>query len=230
MDEAAPGGSGAAAEKKRPLLRRFPTAVGVTLLGVALTARLLPAFTRQWDDRQRARDLKAGLVAEIASATSQALVQSREAKQRDFSHAIPNGTLAGFRGYELLEDSWLRESIRIESEIRAYLPHKLFDTWRQYDNTIEGLFQLAASHVGPVELQYFADYNLGVRRAALKRDLAWLAAKGTTRNVVSNKESAFSEIVNGVEDREQTVTDAILSAHVAGYSTTTHDLIHDLIP
>jgi hypothetical protein len=230
MDEAAPAESGAAAEKKPPLLRRVPTPLLVMLLGVALTAWLLPAFTRQWDDRQKARDLKAGLVAEIASATSQALVQSREAKQRDFRRAIPNGTLAGFRGYERLEDSWLRQSIKIQSKLRAYLPHKVLDTWRRYDNTVDGLFVLAASHVGPVELQYFAKYDLGVPRAALKQDLVWLAATGTNRNVISNKESAFSEIMNGVEDREQAVSDAILAAHVAGYSTTMHDLVHDLMP
>jgi hypothetical protein len=59
MDEAAPPEAGTtAAEKKRPLLRRVPTSLLVTLLGIALTAWLLPAFTRQWDDRQKAQELQ----------------------------------------------------------------------------------------------------------------------------------------------------------------------------
>jgi hypothetical protein len=77
MDEAAPAEAGAAAGKKRPLLRRVPTSLIVTLLGIGISAWLIPAFTRQWDDRQKALELKVAVVAQIASATSQALVRSR---------------------------------------------------------------------------------------------------------------------------------------------------------
>ena len=70
MDEAAPE-AGQAAGKKRPLLRRVPTSLVVTLIGIALTAWLLPAFTRQWDDRQKAHELKASIVTDMASATAQ---------------------------------------------------------------------------------------------------------------------------------------------------------------
>jgi hypothetical protein len=38
---------------KKASRRKVPTSLVVTLLGIALTAWLLPAVTRQWDDRQR---------------------------------------------------------------------------------------------------------------------------------------------------------------------------------
>src|SRR5262252_3189899 len=75
MSDAAPAAGAVAAEKK-PLLRRIrrpPTSVVMTLLGLALTAWLFPAVARQWDDRQKATELRASLVAQIASASAHAL-------------------------------------------------------------------------------------------------------------------------------------------------------------
>ena len=50
---------------------RVPKAVLITVLGLALSAWLIPAMTRQWDDRQREHELKAGVVADMASSTAE---------------------------------------------------------------------------------------------------------------------------------------------------------------
>src|SRR4051812_20833160 len=84
MDEAAPGEAAAAAEKKRPLLRRVPTSLIVTLLGIALTAWLLPAIARQWDDRQKAHEIQAGLITDMASATARVLADGAAMWDTDF--------------------------------------------------------------------------------------------------------------------------------------------------
>jgi hypothetical protein len=55
---------------------KVPTSVVVTLVGIALTAWLLPAFTRQWDDRQKARELKAGLASDMGKSTATVLYQA----------------------------------------------------------------------------------------------------------------------------------------------------------
>ena len=63
MDAAAPEAAQPPAEaapesRKRSGRRvRIATSVVITLIGIALTAWLLPAFTRQWDDRQKVREL-----------------------------------------------------------------------------------------------------------------------------------------------------------------------------
>src|SRR5262245_62538084 len=59
--------------KARRRLPRIPTSVVMTLLAIALPAWLLPAFTRQWDDRQQAHDLKAAITSDMATATAGAL-------------------------------------------------------------------------------------------------------------------------------------------------------------
>src|SRR5690348_6647810 len=71
-NEAAPEAK-APAEGKRSLLQRIPTPVVATLVGIALTAWLLPAFTKQWDDRQKAHELQTRMVADMASASAHAL-------------------------------------------------------------------------------------------------------------------------------------------------------------
>src|SRR5215471_7729030 len=75
MSDAAPTG-GAATEEKKPFLRRVrrpPTALFVTLLGIVLTAWLLPAVTRQWNDRQSAHMVQAGIVSDMTAATARTL-------------------------------------------------------------------------------------------------------------------------------------------------------------
>src|SRR4051812_9873136 len=99
MDEAAPA-VGAAVEKKRPLLHRLPTSVVVTLLGVALTAWLLPAFTKQWDDRQKAHELKTAIVTDIASATAGAMIGGEaiwSGKGVNNPHVAENWSLASLQ-------------------------------------------------------------------------------------------------------------------------------------
>ena len=51
-----------------------PKAVLVTVLGFALSAWLVPAMTRQWDDRQKVHELNAEVVAERASVSARALL------------------------------------------------------------------------------------------------------------------------------------------------------------
>jgi hypothetical protein len=75
----APPSQAQSSGRERSWRRRVPTALLVTLLGIGLTAWILPAFTRQWDDRQKAHELKAAIVAESASATANVLT----AAQRD---------------------------------------------------------------------------------------------------------------------------------------------------
>src|SRR5215469_17017810 len=79
MSDAAPAAGAEEAAKaepkaeNKPLLRRLrrpPTALLVTLLGIALTAWLLPAVTRQWNDRQSAHAVQAGIVSDMTAATA----------------------------------------------------------------------------------------------------------------------------------------------------------------
>jgi hypothetical protein len=131
---------------------KIPTTVIVTLVGIALTAWLLPAFTRQWDDRQKAQALKADLATQIAAATSQTLVQSTvqarllESKlyspQRDRWTDIRQSPLqrAALSAEDRLRNLWLRGSIAIDARLRAYFTSRdVFDALRRFDRAIASL-------------------------------------------------------------------------------------------
>jgi hypothetical protein len=45
----------------------------VTFVGIVLSAWLLPAVAKQWDDRPKAQQLKVSLVGEIAAASATAI-------------------------------------------------------------------------------------------------------------------------------------------------------------
>jgi hypothetical protein len=101
-------------EKKRSLLHRIPTPLIVTLVGVALTAWLLPAFTKQWDDRQKARDLKAAIEADMASATADALTGGDTVvTSQSWAHPTFKAPAA--------ETKWARTSLEIQAKLQTYL-------------------------------------------------------------------------------------------------------------
>src|SRR5258706_30058 len=91
MTEAAPAEQAVEAEKKKRLFHRIPTSLFVTLLGIALTAWLLPAFAHQRDDRQKAQEFKAALAAQIAAATADAVTAGLQMWQQKADQYAPPG-------------------------------------------------------------------------------------------------------------------------------------------
>lgn len=238
MSEAAPAAAGAAAEKKPRLLRRIPTSVAVTLLGVALTAWLLPAFTRQWDDRQKAQEFKAAVAVELAAATSGAVLKSKEAVREDAHFRIGCHSLCismvgpARTAWNRMNDAWLVDSVRIESKLRAYFPLEVVLVyWRRYENTIGTLFQTAITSSLPADLSAAKALSgpLGVSPQQLHTDLATIRL-ARRRNAQYASDQAFNDIVKGVLRQEDALASVILASHITGYSTNTHDLLHDLIP
>ena len=123
-----------AAQKEKPARERrrirVPTSVLVTLAGIALTAWLLPAFTRQWDDRQKAHDLQAEIVAAMASATAQAIVQTDRAETVAQNRAVARRQTA---------DAWLLARLALEARLRAYFPAEVVASWNVYSSFVDML-------------------------------------------------------------------------------------------
>jgi hypothetical protein len=74
-EESAPAEGGESVQRRR--WRRIPTPLIITLIGIVLSAWLLPAITRQWDDRQKAHQVKSALVTEMAEANARAFTGAR---------------------------------------------------------------------------------------------------------------------------------------------------------
>jgi hypothetical protein len=208
------------AEPRRRWRVKIPTSVVVTLLGIALTAWLLPAFTRQWDDRQRAAEVKAAISSQIAAATAQALIRSRQLartweqpsrKQRVLKHR--------------LSDLWLSDSIKIETHVRAYFnSEEIVGRLHAYNGTMESLFLVAAY---PRAINVYGRAGMYAENLGLSRQRLENAMDDVTHVA---PDVWFETLIQAVLAKENDLTAAVSHAHVVGYSTTTRDLIHDLLP
>ena len=125
----------------------------VTLSGIALTAWLLPALTRQWDDRQKAHDVKAAIVSDMASATARALM---------LGHDLPRTSAQQMSGRR--RDDWLLASVQIEARLRAYFAPRLVAAWQVYSYFVDRV-------VGVDELR---------AETRLRRVIEWMYAPDAT--------------------------------------------------
>jgi hypothetical protein len=134
----------AAVEEKlaREPRRRFrlPTSVIITVLVAAFSVWVAPAFTRQWDDRQKARELQAEVADQIGIASAEtagglvALVESNRRPQ----------------DVQRLRQEWLVNRFRIEARLKAYFPGaRVTEVWADYVTLVEGLTTLALSVSDP---------------------------------------------------------------------------------
>jgi hypothetical protein len=223
MDKAAPEETGAAAEKKRRLLRRVPTPLLVTLLGIGLSAWLLPAITRQWDDRQRAHDLKASLIEDMSTASARALVAGLD--------AIRTRQSASERLHRTEQD-WQIAGVEVQAKLRAYFPQAVVQTWENYrfvmSAALWAAFHREVVRVTPSQFPSERQALLGLTELgkALGKGKSKFKAYGSRSDAIQG----WALLDSDLELLEYKAEHDVLAAHPRGYSTTWRDLLHDLIP
>lgn len=218
----------------------------VAILGGALTILILPAFTRQWEEQQRALDLKTELVEEISIATGRsitsadALFETFDGKPLNFE--LRTSRVAPGLG---LRRSWLSARLKIEGRLRAYFSPKLFHRWNTYDTAMVNFLYLAgvegrmnkvrrqAEREGRAEpLGGYDAFSVSgfldeipmpdERRQSIKPML--LGDRLTDRRL------GFLVLEGVLLDMEAAFTSRLLAAEPNGFSTTRRDLINDLLP
>jgi len=293
MSDAAPTG-GAATEEKKPFLRRIrrpPTALFVTLLGIVLTAWLLPAVTRQWNDRQSAHTVQAGIVSDMTAATARALQRGDAlwvAQTRCSRYVSPKVNVLNYSEQSLpprakkcfdrdfrqfvktsakIDRPWSLESTELEARMRAYLNPQVVTAWQVfswimgiYDGSTElgslvnhGYLEFAAAYQSGFNLQASAARDVGaiLKDAKFDHIFSYFDSDASFDRLKSKLRSfnaypthgrgvygaypaplfyAFANTEYGLSVFEQEIAREVLNSHVTGYSTSTHDLIHDLIP
>jgi hypothetical protein len=266
MDPATkPAESEEGASPRRRFWRRIPTPLLVTLIGLVLSAWLLPAITRQWDDRQKAHELKSAVVADMAAANAQALIGGEgnwKPPDPRKDQVIAGGQLPPAAKARLGYD-WSLASLRIEARLRAYFPNHVVQAWQIYSWLID---RWDDSHAGTAEAQLLAlpmtgmDLRPGAAEALarvisvdrqvrigegprLESDFAGpfeAEALGQVRDFLGRRLPPPAESrppVYGERSLEATlmrleeeIGAEVLAAHTRGYSTTTGDLLRDLVP
>jgi hypothetical protein len=228
------------------------------VLGLALTAWLLPAMTRQWDDRQKEHELKAAVVADMASATARALLGGE---------AIWSAPPPPRHAPAALASQWNLSALEIEARLGTYFSPSVVASWEIYSWAVDRFIN-ASSVYSSAALTNAVDSksatDTGVGEAA-----AQLLAPGARRTIrpaptfevdlssptVSSDDAtnldklhkmlspefghdrsaftgfaAWTYLEKRLLDLERAVAAQVLHSHATGFSTTTGDLLHDLIP
>jgi hypothetical protein len=204
----------------RSLWARAPKPVLMVLFGAAVSAWLVPAFTRQWQDRQKEREIKVALVSEIGDSTSDVLVTSQ---------FVASGALtSGQAEYNRVSLGWARRSAQVEARLGAYFPGQgLADRWRDYSIVVEnGLYLITNETAGKTRAVN------EVRRYLETRGLEPAEVNWNLLLALDNQEAVddYVDVSRKLLDASKPLIQAILDANAEGFSTTGGDLIDDLTP
>jgi hypothetical protein len=250
VPETAADATPAPAERSRFRLR-VPKALLLTVLGFALTAWLVPAMTRQWDDRQKEHELKAGVVADMGAVSARALLGGE---------AVWSGDLPTARERKTVEDDWELSTLALEARLRSYFSRSVVRGWEVYAWAVDR-FMNSHSPSASAALQDAVESGapLDPRVADAMARLLALRLVGPGPSFGKSATTPISDSTNiprlrrllspelqryeetfayakwtAIEKHllavEQAVADQVLDGHAAGFSTTPRDLMHDLLP
>ena len=214
----------------------LPVPLVVALVGAVLSVWILPAFTRQWDDRQKAREVKTQLFADIAATLSSAVASDSPIR----GHARAPQSEAARRAWEVAQTT-------LRFRLRAYAPSVL-PRWNRYAQAIDGYLDAEIEAVYVLNVNQGKSFDgsrlegepldVGQFQDALENDVAVVANKHDASAIASNltagdegtRSYGQQQLDDALRVRADAVGDAILGARLNGFSTTRVDLIKDLIP
>jgi hypothetical protein len=207
----------------------------LTAVLTLLTAWFFPALSRQWQDRQKARELKASLVSQIGKDTSEALITSsfltwnRFPSSRDSSRRGWNQEV-----FNRLDLQWRTSSAEVEAQLRAYFPDRVAARWRAYSDLVWGTYRLITDNLSerPRTVRRLGE-EVGVKAGYLNvLSAPWVDQYGDTLDNAraGRARNAYFHAYSALLSKRSVVVDEILRSHPAGYSTRLKDLAHDLLP
>ena len=218
-----PAASGRPVERLRPIARllRFvrrsiPKSLLLAVLGIGLSSWFIPAITRQWDDRQKAGDLKAVLVADMATSTGRVLLDAQA-----FSDA-PSASRPSTKERAASMKVWSVAVLEIRARLGAYFGRAATDAWVEVTRFVTAT--LSRAYGGNVHDTY-APAPGGFEASA--------TSPGRLQDVYVQYyrgEIDLNEMAGELLTQEDDVARAILSMNVRGYSTNWHDILSDLLP
>jgi hypothetical protein len=209
-------------EDRRPgLLERIPSPILVTVVGALLTAWLIPAFTRQWQDRQTSRDLKASVVAQINGATADAVINSAFIA----ANRLPSSGGTGFdqEAFNRLDLKWRQDGAAVEARLRAYFSPALVGAWAAYEELVLNTYFLLTDR------RFLRPETLAALRG-LGLEQGTLAPLATPWTGAAAQRTAYYWVYRAVLAARTPLLEDVMAAEPEGYSTTTADILRDLLP
>jgi hypothetical protein len=192
------------------LVRRWiPKSLVIAFLGIGLSSWLIPAFTRQWDDRQKAGDLKAALVTEMATATGRAVLDAQA-----LSNVNP-GTRPSPAARAAAVKEWSVAALEVKAKLGAYFGPAAVDSWEVVTYYVNATLSHAYGN------------------AFVPGRLESAPAPGPLQDLYSeyySGDAGIEDLARELITQEERVARSILAMNVRGYSTTWDDILSDLLP
>lgn len=249
-DDSAPSEERRAEEEKPRVERRrlrVPTSVLVTLLVALLSVWVGPAFARQWDDRQKANELKAALAEEIATTTARTLAAGLEVSRSEDAERLDR--------WEEADARWQIARFSMKMKLAAYFGPAAGEDWDQFANDVRNFLFICdlapagerarayvpwvrpdpamrqsttAELLDPIVVRVEEVTPKGEDLVYNREDVSDWAASITSNEKLRDTELEWLMGYLFVLAEQQTA--AVLDAHAEGYSTTRRDLLRDLLP
>jgi hypothetical protein len=192
----------------------IPKSLVIAVIGIGLSSWLIPAITRQWDDRQKAGDLKAALVADMATATGRSVLDAQA-----FSNASAD-TRPSPAAVDASVKEWSVAALEVRARLHAYFGPAAVDAWE----VVASYVNATLSHA----------YRRNAHPAVIPLRRFPTTPPGRLQNLYSQFFFGRSAVINDLAvellTQEERVARSILAMNVRGYSTTRHDLLSDLLP
>ena len=194
--------------------RSIPRSLVIAVVGIGLSSWLIPAITRQWDDRQKAGELKAALVAEMATATGRAVLDAQA-----FTYASASTRPSASANAASLNE-WSVAALEIRARLDAYFGPAAVDAWEEVTGYVNATLSRAYR-------RNFQDAFIPGRRSATTPPGRLQDLYG---EFYGGNETVIDELAAELLAQEESVARSILRMNVRGYSTTSHDILSDLLP
>jgi hypothetical protein len=206
-----------------------PKPLLATVAATLATAWIFPALSHQWQDRQKAKELTAGLVTQVGSDTSGALVTSSFLTNNRFpSSSDPSRPGFNQEVFNRLDLEWRTSAAEIEAQLQAYYSNAVVEEWRDYSALVWGTYRLItdnkSSRPGTVKRlrELFRGDVPGWYIDKMERP--WMD------RIDPKARAAYFYVSQAVLARRTVVIDQMLSSRPAGFSTRPGDLLRDLVP
>jgi hypothetical protein len=219
---------------------RFPKSLVLTVVGALFTLWLLPAFTRQWEDRQKARELQASLIEEIAVASSEAegAAEAGASGLDADSEAVAAATAGAIvTDAQIAWEKWQVEQNKVDARLRAYFDLNVVDAWTRYANGQSSVLAIAA-----IDRDYatkpLPTFAASVIQAHIDELLKAPGTEVWTLKFIDDfagpdpslRELAITYAQDDLTNSRTIVTESILADSPRGFSTSRGDLLSDLLP
>jgi hypothetical protein len=198
----------------RPLNEWLANPLLVTVVAALLGGWLIPQITREWQNHEKALEIKTGLVSQMSESVSRAVMTSRfiavglvREASRD-PNADQRAWNDGFR-------EWTTNSASIGAKLEAYFGSDLGSDWRSFGNVVTDYFQLSANvqPSRPAQVREIFAYQ------ELPKNLH-LSAKDRRVLATSNSSPAFhrayAELGRAILQRRDELVQSVLDAGVSG--------------